>query len=132
MAKKRLCEGFKNVFTYAAGMEQWAQDNLVKELKYTFVSDFAIADWMGGEKAVRETYSRVKKSWLNSYKAFTEVVISLNMLSWAHHRLIEQGFSGREPFVKLYSDLYYQARDDFYKEYEKNREACDYFFEMTD
>lgn len=135
----KLNEHFKNVFSYAAGMEKWCKDFYQHPdgLSYTFCMDFAIADWMEGAKGVKETYKRVKKNWLGNYKAFTEVVISLNLLSWAHRQLLLQGFEGREEMMQLYSEMYYLARDDFYKEYgsdgkHPNQEACDYFFEMTD
>lgn len=128
----RLQEYFQNVFSYAAGMEDWVNRQLpLGPLQYTFAADFAIADWYD-EKSVKETYERVKKEWLGDYKAFTEVVIALNMLSWAHNALNEQGIDGREPFINLYASLYHQAFNDFYDRYTGNREACDYFFEMTD
>ena len=125
-------QGFKNVFSYAAGLEEWVNRSLpLGPLKYTFVSDFAIADWAGAD-AVSDTYERVKKEWLSDYEAFTEVVIALNMLSWANDALRRQGYDGREDFIRLYADLYYKARQDFYGKYDGNQEACDYFFEMTD
>lgn len=129
---KKLSQCFKNVFTYAAGMEVWADISLDTPLKYTFVSDFAIADWTGGKDAVLDTYKRVKKSWLGDYKAFTEVVIALNMLAWAHNQLKAQGISGREPFIELYSDLYHRATSDFYEKYGNDENKCNYFFRMTD
>lgn len=129
---KKLNEHFKNVFTYAAGMEQWVNNNLFCEpLEYTFVKDFAIADWVSGLGGVKETYNRVKEEWIKNYKAFTEVAISLNMLAWAHNQLKKQGIEGRDPFIRLYSELYHQAVNDFYEEY-KEEEICNYFFEMTD
>lgn len=128
----KLQENFANVLSYAAGMEAWVNDSLpLGPLKMTFASDFAIADWYGA-KEVNETYERVKAEWLSNYKAFTEVVIALNMLSWAHNTLMRQGIDGREPFINLYAELYYQSKDDFYAKYDGNEEACDYFFEMTD
>lgn len=128
----RIQEGFKNVFSYAAGIGDWVNKCLPNgPLEYTFASDFAIADWYGAD-SVEDTYKRVKDEWLSDYKAFTEVVIAVNMLSWANNTLREQGYDGREEFIKLYSDLYYRARSDFYEKYGDNAEACDYFFEMTD
>ena len=128
----KLQENFANVFSYAAGMEAWVNDSLpLGPLKMTFASDYAIADWYGA-KEVKETYERVKKSWLSDYKAFTEVVIALNMLSWAHNTLMRQGIDGREEFIRLYSELYFKSKSDFYEKYDKDKEACDYFFQMTD
>ena len=130
---KQLKEGFKNVFTYSAGMEAWVNNQLpYGPLEHTFAGDFAIADWMSGTEGVMETYDRVKKEWLNNYKAFTDVVIAVNMLAWAHRQLKEQGFCGRDTFIQLYSNLYYQARSDFYDKWENDEQARRYFYEMTD
>ena len=129
----KLKEFFKHgVFNYALDMENWCKKFYPLELKYTFCHDFAIADWVSGVSGVKETYQRVKKSWLSDYKAFTEVVVSLNLLAWAHNQLMEQGIEDREQFVQLYSDLYHQATNDFYEKHGKNQEACDHFFNMTD
>ena len=127
----KIQDSFKNVFTYSAGMEDWCKTKYPNELNYTFCMDFAIADWYGA-KDVNETYENVKASWLGDYKAWTEVVIALSMLSFAHDQLRKQGFDGRDEFIRLYSDLYYKAKDDFYDKYEGNEVACDWFFEMTD
>lgn len=128
----KVQQGFQNVFSYSAGLEKWVNDSLpLGPLKFTFVSDFAIADWFG-KSEVEDTYKRVKDEWLSDYEAFTEVVIALNMLSWANDALRRQGYDGREEFIKLYADMYYKAREDFYAKYENDRAACDYFFEMTD
>ncbi len=100
MAKK-LKRGFENVFSYSAGMQQWINNNLMEKPHYSFAADFAIADWMSGEEGVIDTYNRVKSEWLNNYKAFTEAVIAINMLSWAHYQLKKQGYDGRDSFIKL-------------------------------
>ncbi len=129
---KTLRESFKNVFTYSAGMEDWCKKAYQGgELEYTFVSDFAIADWYGA-KDVKETYNRVIKEWGKDYKAMTEIIIALNLLSWAHDQLRKQGIEGRDEFIELYSNLYYMAKDFFYDTFKDNEKAQDYFFEMTD
>ena len=131
----RLQEGFKNVFSYAAGMENWIKEayNEIagKNLTMTFPYDFAIADWYG-EKSVWDTYKNVRKQWLRDYKAFTEVAITLSYLSSANSQLSIQGYEDREKFIDLYSSLYYTARDNFYDYYKDNEEAKDWFFEWTD
>ena len=130
----KVNEFFKNVFTYAAGMEHFCKRLYAdggKELNYTFANDFAIADWVSGKKGVDDTYRNVKKNWLNNYKAWTEVVVSLNLLSWANDQLKRQGIEGREPYIALYSQMYEKARNTFYKTYGKDEEACEYFFNMT-
>ena len=97
----RLNQGFKNVLSYSAGMNQWVRNNYPTELDYSFASDFAIADWISGKKGVLETYDRVKKEWLNNYKAFTQAAVAINMLSWAHYQLKRQGYEGRDIFIEL-------------------------------
>ena len=132
---KSVYNSFKNQFTYSAGIEAWCKDFYYNasgnKLKYTFCSDFAIADWYG-EDAVMETFKQVINSWGDDYKAFTEIAIALNLLSWANDQLINQGVVDREKWVNLYSDLYYDARDEFYTKYKGNDEATEYFFQMTD
>ncbi len=129
---KQLYQGFKNVFTYSAGMQQWVNNNLPAKPEYTFAGDFAIADWMEGKTGVLETYNRVKKEWLNNYKAFTDAAVAINMLAWAHYNLKKQGYEGRDIFIELYSNLYHQAVQDFYEQYEGDEKATSYFFQMTD
>lgn len=133
--EKTIHNSFRNQFTYSAGIEDWCKKYYYnasgKKLEYTFSGDFALADWRG-EKAVRETYNRVIKSWGSDYKAFTEIALALNLLSWANDQLQKQGISGREAYIELYSDLYYDAKDAFYEKYADNDEAKKYFFEMTD
>lgn len=124
-------QAFKTVLSYAASMEGWVNSNLPTPLQYTFVSDFAIADWFGKD-SVDETYERVKKEWLDDYVAFTEVVVALNMLSWANDALKRQGYDGREDFIRVYAGMYHRACKDFYDKYSGNQEACDHFFRMTD
>ena len=132
---KTVHNSFKNVFTYAAGIEQWCKDFYKemgdKELEYTFGYDFAIADWIGDD-AVRDTFKRVIKSWGDNYKAFTEIVLAINLLSWANDQLARQGITDRGKLVDLYCELYYDAKDKFYKKYNGNNEATEYFFNMTD
>lgn len=123
-------EFFKNVFTYAAGLEAWAKKQA--NFNYTFVYDFASADWCSGVEGVKKTYIEVRKHWRHNYEAFTEVAMSLNMLAWANAQLQRQGIEDRQEYVKLYSEMYYQARDDFYDTFEGDETACRYFFEMTD
>lgn len=91
----------------------------------TFYSDFTIADAFGA-KAVKDTYKRCVKSWLGDYKYATELVLVLNHKSWEHHG------AGNMDLSALYSDLYYELKDKFYDKYENNKEAREYFFNITD
>lgn len=128
---KTIHSYFKNVFTYSAGIEDWARKAFPHELKFTFCQDLAIADWFG-EEGIRDTYNQVKESWLNDYKAWTEFEVALNLLAWAHNQLKKQGLDDQDKFIKLYSDLYTKASDEFYKKYKDNEEAIRYHFELTD
>lgn len=130
----KVQQKFRNVSSYASGVQQWCNNAYAEsglDLKYTFAQDFAIADWFG-VKNVRETYARVKKEWLDDYRAFTEVAIALNLLAWANNQLKRQGIDGRDEFIMLYSEMYHEATDDFYERYREDENAKDYFFEMTD
>lgn len=128
---KTINSYFKNGFSYAAGIEDWCRKSYPHELKFTFCQDFAIADWFG-LSAVKDTYKRVKQNWLSDYKAWTEVEVALNLLAWAHNQLKQQGLDDQDEFIKLYSDLYEEASNAFYKKYKDNEEAIHYHFEMTD
>lgn len=130
-----LKDSFKNAMTYASGIESWVKkwffEYIGYDMEYTFPYDFAVADWFG-EKEVRETYNEVRNSWLDNYKAFTEVAMTLSMLSNANAQLKRQGIDNREVFIDLYADLFVQSKTDFYEKYTDNEEACNFFFQMTD
>lgn len=130
-----LKDYFTNVFSYARGVEKWCQqafnDMHPYEFKYTYINDFAIADWLNKD-AVEDTYKRALKEVKKDYKVFTEFIISLNLLSWANDKLKEQGIEGREKYIELYSDLYYEARDTFYDVFKDNQEAINYMYDLTD
>lgn len=96
-----------------------------KGVPNTFKQDFLIAS-IFGKDAIKDTYKRVTKEWLCDYKMFTECVIALNCLCWFFYDKKDEKLS------RLFADLYYKSRDDFYDKYTGNGEACDYFFEMTD
>lgn len=106
MANKTIYNSFKNPFTYAAGIEKWCKDFYYNtsgnELQYTFCADFAIADWLS-EDAVRDTFWKAIKSWGDDYEAFTEIVLAINLLSWANDQLVKQGIADREKWVDFYS-----------------------------
>lgn len=132
----KLNEHFKSVESYAAGMQAWVQkyfDSVGNyKMKHSFVEAFAIADWVSGAKGVKDTYKKLLKEYGNNYKDFTELVMAINMLSWGNDQLRKQDIEGREEYIQLYSELYYESRDAFYDKFENDSEACDYFFEMTD
>ena len=59
---KNVREFFKNPFIFAAVAEKFSIDLLEgKKLDWTFVQDFALAEWGSGEDGVEETYHKVIK-----------------------------------------------------------------------
>jgi hypothetical protein len=135
----KLNQQFKNVFTYAAGIQKWCSDQyelVGKKLDNSFCEAFAICDWNGTKNQkfdkIIDTCNRLLNEYRNDYKTFTEIVVSVNLLAFANDQLINQGIEDREEIMNFYSDLFYKLKDEFYKQYENNEEACDYFFEMTD
>ena len=87
----------------------------------TFYEDLSIAD-MFGEKAIKDTYKRVFKSWKHDYKYITEFIMALNWKSWEHQY--------NETYCKLYADLYYEARDWAFDHLKG--EELQYFIRTTD
>lgn len=121
-----------NVFNYAAANEKCFEKILAetcKERITTFFSDLSIAEWceknLGETNAIKDTYNRVCKEWLKDYKFFVEFIMSLNHKCW-------MWYGDNDKLCQLYSNLYYDACDKFYNEYEGNEEACHYMYEMTD
>ena len=119
-----------NVFTYAARCETMFENYLKNasgyERKTTFYSDLSIAEWCGGEKAVKETCNRVMKEWIDDIDYITEFVMAVNIKSWQHYENDKQELS------KLYSTLYHQSFDKVLKHYEGNQEAISYFLTTID
>ena len=130
------------LFQYAAAMEKifervTAENSLGEyKRKTTFVNDFAIAECFG-DSSIRDTYRRALRDWLSSYEYATELAMSLNHLCWFWH------YNGEPELSKLYSTLYYKARDAFYEYYseketdtdeekERKGEARGYFFRCID
>lgn len=131
----RLNEFFNDVFSYAFSAEDWVEkyfESVGYTCKYTFVSDLCIADWYGNKEEVIDTYNRIVNEWGGGYKEFTEIVMSVNMLSWFNNQLMKQGIEDRGEWIGFYTDLYHKAREAFYEKYGDDDEACDWFFECTD
>lgn len=61
---------------------------------------------------------------ISSYQKFTELVIVVNLMSWDLHTRDENA-------ARFLADEYYRLSDKFYKIF-KDKEARDYFWEMTD
>lgn len=116
-----------NVFQ-AAMMSEKYFENVMAQNGYkrltTFSSDLTIAEFMEGEKGIKETFNRVVKDWKGFVKYFTEFVMSLNIKGWEHYE------EGNESLSSLYSSLYYKTRDialDTFK-----GDDLSYFIQTTD
>ena len=134
----RECGG---VFKYAAAIEHAFEEYFKQigspyERITTFASDFAIAECYG-DYSVKDTYRRASSEWIDGYKFFTELAMVLNWYCWFWYDNGEPGLSS------LYSDLYYKAKDTFYKHWRTKKtdseaqkaykeEAVSYFYETLD
>ena len=120
---------------YALTISNWVK-SYFKSLNYYLLTDTALflasLEFDGGIEGVRKKYAELESRYIKDYKLFTDFVLQVNMLSWAHDKLRDEGFAGREEWIELYSNLYYQARDLFYDTWENDDIACDYYFEKTD
>lgn len=98
-----------------------------ERVETTFFEDFKIAIPFG-IKAIKDTYNRALYSVKmidKDYKIFTELVMALNHLSWRMHEI------GEYTLGDLFADLYYKAEDEFYKTFGENKEACRFFYKIT-
>ena len=75
-----------------AALAQANWEAFMKEMGHethtTFYSDFTVADLVGGEKAVRDTYKRARieaTGWEPDIKYLTELVMVLNHKCWEHN-----------------------------------------------
>jgi hypothetical protein len=131
----KIQDKFKTSIQFADFLEKWVRkyfDRVGYDMKYTFVKDLVLAECTTGEEGVMSTYNTLKKNYKNDYKALTELVMAINMLSWANDSLSRANFDGREGWINFYSNLYYESMNYFYDIYTGNKEACDYFFQTTD
>lgn len=131
----KIQDKYKSAIDFAAPLEEWVRkyfDSVGYEMKYTFVKDIVLAEYTSGEEGVMSTYNSLKKNYKDDYKALTELVMVINMLSWANDFLSRANFDDREEWINFYSNLYYESKDYFYDIYTGNKEACDYFFQTTD
>lgn len=94
----------------------------------TFFSDLTIAELSGGEKAVRDTFNKVVKSWLGNYKYFTEFVLVLNHKIWEHY----DPNSESNPMAELYNELWKKADNLYYEKYKDKDKEMGYFYSVLD
>lgn len=103
----------------------------------TFYSDLSIGEYVDGVDGVKETYCNVCKYWIGDYKYFTEFIMCLNHKSWAHYKNVDGqriNMKKEDALVlsKLYSDLYYRAKDLYEEHYKNDKAALRYFYEVMD
>lgn len=118
-----------NIFTYAARCEAMFENYLREasgyERKTTFYSDLSIAE-VFGQKAIKDTYRRVIKKWMDNIEYITEFVMAVNIKAWEHHD------RGNLELSKLYSTLYHDSYAKVAEHFEGNEEAISYFFNTID
>jgi len=134
-----------NVLKYSAVAEANWKANLGDmssyKPKYTFYSDFAIAEFYfvyGKDKnSIKETYDRVIKSWSSSYEALTEIILVLNHKIWAFFQDVDTQYLGIDKekgkeIAGIYNELWKKTEDLFFKLYENNDDAMSHYYEVTD
>lgn len=134
-----------NVFQYAAISEKNWEANLADmgnyERKYTFYSDFGIAEFCEVYKAdagaVKDTYNRVEEFWGSSIEAITEVVMVLNHKIWSFYDNVDSSYLGcseewRQHFMEVYQELYERCVAFIEKTFANDSEALSYYYEVTD
>lgn len=134
-----------NVFSYSAQVEANWKANLAEmnpyTPKYTFYSDFAIAEFcevcLKDKNAVKNTFNSVLCEWGNDIEAMTEVYLVLNHKIWAFHDKIDSKYLGcgdawAERFATLYNDLWNKCGKKIFETFEKNDDAMSYFYRVTD
>ena len=92
----------------------------------TYASDFILAE-IEGSAGVNKTAKVAWANWKTDYKWATEIIMAINFLAWYHYDV-----DVNLPLSSLYSELYYKYMDLYYKQFESDSEATDYFLEMTD
>ena len=136
-----------NVFQYGAICEKNWEVNLADmngyERKYTFYSDFSIAEYCEVFKrdtnAVKATYNRVIKSWGSSIKAMTEVVMVLNHKMFSFYK-VDSKYLGcseewRIKFMETYQELYEKCVNFIDTQYNKgvfSDADMSYYWQVTD
>lgn len=117
-----------SLFKYSA-IRQEAFRRQMDEFGYTvittFYGDLSIAELFGAD-AVRDTYRRVCRDWLDNVKYFTEFVMCLNHKIWEHY----DESSDSNPMAALYDELW-RAGDTLACEHYTG-EDLDYYYQTTD
>ena len=113
---------------------RWCEYNMEKNLfrikrEYTFTSDLSIAEWflpIEGIEATFDTIKRCLELCYDDFKAFGELVVTVNLKAWEHAARKNESWS------KWYSEMYYLLKDLYFEHFTGNEEAIDYYFEYVD
>lgn len=104
--------------------EQMFEDNVGRAPKTTLWEDFAIADRFG-LSAIKSTYTKAKRFCSKDPELWGEFSIVLNWRCSMHYG------AGREGLARVYDELSYQSRDDFYTKV-ADEKARSVYFQLTD
>lgn len=104
----------------------------MERVKTTFHMDFAIAERFG-VNAIKDTYKRAVKEWLDNCAYYTELVVVLNQRCWYFYDKFNEKKDERyKRLSKLYSDLFYEARDKGFDTYKHGTEEFEHFWSTLD
>ena len=131
-----------NVLQYSTAKQlMWTafMSEIGYETKTTFYGDLATAEFYGLD-SIKDTYNRVMKEWLDNVEYITEFIMCLNHKIWEFYD--EKYGGGRydlpidkdkaKEIAKLYDTLWTDAEEKFYAHYENNKEALNYYYQVTD
>ena len=85
------------------------------------------------EEKARKIYQKIK----NDYVGYTEFVMALNHKCWDWYRRAnatsdKKDEARKRAISKEYASLYYLYDTQFFRDYKDNKEALQYFVEVTD
>ena len=66
------------------------------------------------------------------YDLFNRGIIKFDTDTALTNKAAQHFYEKNNSISKIFSDLYYKSRDYFYNTFEDNKEALEYYFEMTD
>ena len=135
MRNELVQRNIRDPFMYGAWCEKNFEANLREdyERKTTYTSDFSIAEWcvpIEGMSAIASTLRNALTNWRDNIEFFAEIIIVLNMKSWEH------AARQNNQYGKMYSDLYYMARDLYFDWFDSDNKqhdkAMEYYYQYVD
>lgn len=124
--------GCTNPLIYGAWCEHNMELNLREDTKrkYTFTSDLSIAEWFLPKEGIAAAYDTIEKELIDwcydDYKAFAELIISVNLKAWEH------AARHNETWAMWYSEMYYRIKDLYFDNFADNDDAINYYFDYVD